>query len=150
MAGIELRSTAFNDNTVIPHKYAHDGQNVSPALEWSGVPDDATELLLLCEDPDAPSGTFLHWLVTGIDPTTGGVAEGRTPQGGREWPNDFGETGYGGPQPPRGDPPHRYFFRLYALPEPPRLGPRPSAEDLHAAVDGTALASGNTVGLYQR
>ena len=150
MAGIELRSTAFNDHTFIPGRYAHDGQNQSPALQWSGVPEDASELLLLCEDPDAPRGTFLHWLVTGIDPSAGGVGEGQTPAGGRDWPNGFGETGWGGPQPPPGDRPHRYFFRLYALSQPPQLPEQPTADDVHQAVDEAALASGAIVGLYQR
>jgi hypothetical protein len=83
------------------------------------VPDGTAELVLLCEDLDAPSRTFVHWLVTGIDPTSTGVAEGQVPAGGREWTNAFGEQGWGGSQPPVGDRPHRYFFSyffsLYAL-----------------------------------
>lgn len=150
MAGIELRSSAFSDHDLIPRKYARDGQNVSPALRWSHVPAGTAELLLLCEDPDAPSGTFTHWLVTGIDPAAGGVDEGRTPPGGRPWSNGFGNRGWDGPQPPVGDDPHRYVFRLYALAEPPRLPAEPGAEDVHRAVDDTALASGTTVGVYQR
>lgn len=149
MAGIMLRSPAFDANTDIPQRHAHDRDNISPALEWSGVPDGTTELLLLCEDPDAPSGSFLHWLVTGIDPTSAGVAEGATPSGGREWPNGFGETGWGGPQPPPGKQ-HRYFFWLYALPNPVALGARSRPDSIHVAVDDTALASGTLVGLYQR
>lgn len=77
MAGIELRSPTFSDHNLIPGRHAHDRDNVSPALQWSGVPDGTVELVLLCEDPDAPSGTFLHWLVTGIDLTATGVAEGQ-------------------------------------------------------------------------
>jgi len=150
MAGMELRSEAFADHDLIPGRYAHDRDNVSPALRWSGVPNDARELLLLCEDPDATGGTFLQWLVTGIDPTSGGVAAGQVPAGGQEWPNDFGEKGYGGPQPPIGDDPHRYFFRIFALAEPVRLSASPTADDVHRPVDTTALASGTTVGLYQR
>jgi len=150
MAGIELRSPAFNDHDLIPGRHAHDGDNVSPALQWSGVPDSTVELVLLCEDPDAPSGTFLHWLVTGIDPAATGTDEGQTPRGGREWVNGFGEKGWGGPQPPVGDRPHRYFFRLYALSRPAHLPAEPSADDVHHAVDAAALASGTTVALYQR
>ncbi len=150
MAGIELRSPAFSDHDLIPGRHAHDGGNVSPALQWSGVPDGTAELVLLCEDPDAPGGTFLHWLVTGIDPASTGVREGQTPPGGREWPNGFGEKGWGGPQPPVGDDPHRYFFRLYALAEPIRLPPAPDTSDVHRAVDHAASASGMTVGRYQR
>jgi Raf kinase inhibitor-like YbhB/YbcL family protein len=150
IAGIELRSPAFGDQNLIPRRHAHDNDNVSPALQWSGIPGGTNELLLLCEDPDAPTGTFLHWLVTGIDPASSGVGEGQTPPGGEAWINDFGETGWAGPQPPVGDHAHRYFFRLYALRKPVRLPAEPTAADVHRAADDTALASGTTVGLYQR
>jgi Raf kinase inhibitor-like YbhB/YbcL family protein len=150
MAGIELRSPAFSDHDLIPGRHARDRDNVSPALQWSGVPDGTAELVLLCEDPDAPSGTFLHWLVTGIDTATTGVAEGQVPRGGQEWTNGFGERGWGGPQPPVGDKAHRYFFRLYALPQSVRLPAEAGADDVHRVVDDAALASGTTVGLYQR
>src|SRR5919197_1211269 len=128
MAGIQLRSPAFADHDLIPSRHSRDGANVSPGLEWSGVPDGTAELVLLCEDPDAPSGTFLHWLVTGIDPASAGAAEGQGPPGGKKWIKGLGETGGGGPQPPVGDNPHRYFFRLYALPQPVRLPAEPDAD----------------------
>jgi Raf kinase inhibitor-like YbhB/YbcL family protein len=150
MAGIQLRSPAFNDRDVIPGRHAHDRDNTSPALEWSGVPDGATELLLLCEDPDAPGNTFLHWLVTGIDPASTGVDAGRIPPGGQQWRNDFGDRGWAGPQPPVGDKPHRYFFHLYALARPIRLPAEPTAHDIHRLVDDSALAHASLVGLYQR
>jgi Raf kinase inhibitor-like YbhB/YbcL family protein len=150
MTGIRLRSPAFDDHEVIPARHAHDRDNISPALQWSGVPAAASELLLLCEDPDAPGGPFLHWLVTGIDPASGGVDAGRIPPGGREWRNDFGETGWAGPQPPVGDKPHRYSFRLYALPRSIRLPAEPTAEDIHRLVEDSALAHASLVGLYQR
>jgi len=86
MAGMELRSSAFSDHDLIPRRYARDGENLSPALQWAGVPDGTAELLLLCEDPDAPSGTFLHWLVAGIDPGATGVGEGETPPAGASGP----------------------------------------------------------------
>jgi Raf kinase inhibitor-like YbhB/YbcL family protein len=150
MAGIQLRSPAFGDHETIPRRHAHDSGNVSPALQWSGIPEGTSELLLLCEDPDAPTGTFLHWLVSGIDPSAAGTDEGQPPPGGQTWGNDFGEKGWGGPQPPVGDRAHRYFFRLYALREPVRLPAEPTAAEVHRAVDDAALASGTTVGLYQR
>jgi Raf kinase inhibitor-like YbhB/YbcL family protein len=150
MAGIELRSPAFSDHDLIPRRHAHDSDNISPALQWSGVPAGTAELLLLCEDPDAPTGPFLHWLVTGIDPTSTGTGEGQTPPGGKASRNDFGENGWGGPQPPVGDDAHRYFFRLYALAEPVRLPADATATDVHRVVDDAALASATTVGLYQR
>ncbi|MFF7244325.1 YbhB/YbcL family Raf kinase inhibitor-like protein [Embleya sp. NPDC008237] len=150
MAGIALGSAAFTDHTRIARRYAKDGENVSPPLTWSGVPDGTAELVLLCEDPDAPGGTFVHWLVTGIAPTDGSVDAGETPSGGTPHRNGYGDAGWGGPQPPIGDPEHRYFFRLYALPEPVSLPDDPSADDIHQAVDERQLASGTIVGLYQR
>jgi Raf kinase inhibitor-like YbhB/YbcL family protein len=150
MAGIELISSAFNDHTAIPRRYAREGDNVSPSLTWSGVPEGTAELLLLCEDPDAPTGTFVHWLVTGIAPDADSVEAGKTPRGGKPLPNGFGETGWGGPHPPAGDEAHRYFFRLYALPEPVELPANPTADDVHRAVDKRQSASGTIVGMYQR
>ncbi|MFJ7065743.1 YbhB/YbcL family Raf kinase inhibitor-like protein [Streptomyces sp. NPDC101115] len=150
MSGIELSSTAFHDATAIPRRHSGEGEDTSPPLAWSGVPNEATELALLCEDPDAPGTTFLHWLVTGIDPTSRGVGEGRTPQGGREWPNGFGRVGWGGPMPPPGHGEHRYFFRLYALSEPLPLRERPGVDEVHRALEGRELASGTLVGTYQR
>ncbi|TDC48872.1 YbhB/YbcL family Raf kinase inhibitor-like protein [Jiangella ureilytica] len=150
MAVIELRSPDFEDQAFIAARHAHDGENVSPSLEWVGVPPEATELLLLCEDPDAPRGHFLHWLVTGIDPHSAGVPEHGRPTGGREWRNGFGEEGWGGPAPPPGERPHRYVFRLYALARAPELPADPSVDDVYRAADGAMLARGTLVGLYQR
>ncbi|POX48796.1 YbhB/YbcL family Raf kinase inhibitor-like protein [Streptomyces sp. Ru71] len=150
MAGIELRSSAFNDHAVIPRRYALEGENVSPPLDWSGVPDGTAELVLLCEDPDAPSGTFVHWVVVGVDPGSPGAETGSAPPGGTELVNGYGRPGWGGPHPPPGDDAHRYFFRLYALGEPCVLPDAPSAEQVHEAVEKHQLASGTLVGLYQR
>jgi Raf kinase inhibitor-like YbhB/YbcL family protein len=150
MAGIQVRSTAFNDHDLMPERMARTGGNVSPPLEWSGVPDSATELVLLCEDPDAGPTPFLHWLVTGIDPTSRGVAEGQVPAHGREWANDFGGTGWDGPQPPRGDNPHRYFFRLYAVDQPLRLPEVPHVPDVHRAIKNRDVASGVIIGTFGR
>jgi Raf kinase inhibitor-like YbhB/YbcL family protein len=150
MAGIALRSPAFSDHDLLPQRLSKPGGNVSPPLQWEDVPDGTEELVLLCEDPDAGGTPFLHWLVTGIDPATGGFGEGEVPASGREWSNDFGTVGWGGPQPPVGDEPHRYFFRLYAVSEPPRLPARPRATDVHRAVQGHELASGHLVGRFAR
>lgn len=150
MAGIELSSSAFGDHAVIPRHYALEGENVSPPLTWSGVPDGTAELVLLCEDPDAPSGTFVHWVVVGVDPRSTGVEPGSGPPGGRELVNGYGRRGWGGPHPPPGDDAHRSFFRLYALGEPCVLPDAPSAGQVHEAVDEQHLASGTLVGLYQR
>ncbi|MFI9820396.1 YbhB/YbcL family Raf kinase inhibitor-like protein [Streptomyces sp. NPDC052013] len=150
MTGIDIGSDAFQDHTFIGRRYAYEAANVSPPLRWSGVPDDAAELVLLCEDPDAPSGTFVHWLVAGIDPRSDGVGEGQAPPGGTELVNGYGERGWGGPHPPPGDEAHHYVFRLYALSEPSALPDAPRADEVHEAVGKARLAEGTLVGLYRR
>jgi Raf kinase inhibitor-like YbhB/YbcL family protein len=147
---IELRSSAFNDHTLIPSQYSFEGANASPPLEWRGIPKSARELVLLCEDPDAPSGTFTHWVVSNISPRATGVAEGGIPDGGVLGRNGFGELGWGGPRPPIGDDPHRYFFRLYAVDAPLGLAEGATAEQLHHALDGHTLERGTLVGLFGR
>jgi Raf kinase inhibitor-like YbhB/YbcL family protein len=150
MTRIELTSTAFSDHEAIPRRHSGEGDDVSPPLTWSGVPDGTAELVLICEDPDAPSGTFLHWLVTGIAPESSGVEEGGTPPGGREWPNGFGRVGWGGPMPPPGHGAHRYFFRLFAVSEPLPLHGQVSCHSVHQALNGRELATATLVGTYQR
>ena len=146
---IDLRSPAFSDHTLVPGRFSLDGDNLSPPLEWSDVPEGTAELVLLCEDPDAPGGTFLHWLVTGIDPSVRSLAEGQDPPG-TSWPNDYGGRGYGGPRPPVGDDPHRYFFRLYALHSNLELAEGADLDAVHAALEERRLATGTLVGLYAR
>jgi Raf kinase inhibitor-like YbhB/YbcL family protein len=150
MAGIDLHSSAFDDHAPIPDRYAKDGENVSPPLAWAGVPPGTADLVLLCEDPDAPSGNFLHWLVTGISPNSDGVDAGKSPPGGVPHRNGFREPGWGGPKPPVGDPAHRYFFRLYALPHPFSLPDGVTADEVRQAVQERHFASGTLVGTYQR
>ncbi|MFE9690812.1 YbhB/YbcL family Raf kinase inhibitor-like protein [Micromonospora sp. NPDC005806] len=145
-----LRSTAFNDHDLLPGRFSQEGGNVSPPLEWSQVPDGTDQLVLIVEDPDGGKTPFLHWLVTDISPRSEGVAEGGVPLGGREWPNDFGTTGWGGPNPPRHEDPHRYFFRLYALERPLTLPDSPHAEDVHRALTDNEFASGTMVGTFYR
>jgi Raf kinase inhibitor-like YbhB/YbcL family protein len=151
MIDIQLKSPAFDDQDLIPERYTHLGGNISPPLAWSQAPREAAELLLLCEDPDAPSGTFLHWLVTGIDPATRSVAEGRALDIGQQWSNGFGEKGWGGPQPPAGDLPHHYHFQVHALARPLRLPPHPGIEQVHEAIEAAQpMVSGTLTGLYGR
>lgn len=147
---IELRSAAFNDHALIPDRHSYEGGNVSPPLEWGGIPDEAAELVLLCEDPDAPSGTFTHWVVTNISPNTTGVAAGELPEGATPGRNGFGNVGWGGPRPPVGDDPHRYFFRLCAVDRPLGVGEGGSAEQVHGALEGHLIARGTLVGLFAR
>jgi Raf kinase inhibitor-like YbhB/YbcL family protein len=150
MAGIFVRSVAFNDHDLMPQRFSKDGGNISPPLEWFDVPESATELILLVEDRDAGKVPFLHWLVTGIDPTSHGMAEGQTPSGGREWTNGFGMTGWGGPHPPINDDPHRYFYRVYAINQPLELPRVPRVSEVHEAIEDRELASGNMVGTFAR
>ncbi len=115
---LTLKSSAFAHGGIIPRKYTCDGMNVSPPLEWSGVPAGTNSLVLVCNDPDAPGGTFHHWAAFGIPPELSGLEEIRAGvQDGRfmQAMNDFGKPGYGGPCPPRGHKPHSYHFRLSAL-----------------------------------
>ncbi|MER7113613.1 YbhB/YbcL family Raf kinase inhibitor-like protein [Saccharomonospora azurea] len=147
--GLELRSPAFNDNTYIPERYSRQGGNEVPPLQWTHVPDGTEELALVCEDPDAPGGVFVHWVVTAIPPDVGSIEEA-APSNATLGRNSFGDLGWGGPQPPVGDDPHRYFFRLYAVDRPLGLGEGATAEDVHAAADGHVLATGTLVGLFAR
>ena len=150
MAGIDLRSPSFGDHQPIPARHAKNHDNLSPALEWSGVPEEAVELAVLCEDPDAPSGSFTHWVLAGVQPAATGLADAGAPVPAVEGRNDFGEEGYGGPLPPVGDAPHRYVFEVYAAAAPLGLTGAPSAQELRRALDGKELASGTLVGTYQR
>lgn len=147
---IELRSTAFADHAPIPERHSKDGEGLSPPLAWSGVPADTAELAVVCEDPDAPGGTFVHWVLVGINPALNELTDGETPSGAAQGRNDFGEEGYGGPSPPVGDRPHRYVFRIFAASEPLGLNAGVSADDLRKALAGRELATGTLVGTYQR
>ncbi|WP_243722620.1 YbhB/YbcL family Raf kinase inhibitor-like protein [Actinomadura sp. 7K507] len=150
MEEMMLRSAAFNDHTLMPSEYSHDSGDLSPPLEWSQAPEEVVEFALACEDPDAPTGTFAHWLLAGIDPAETGMEAGEQPTGAVAGRNDFGAEGYGGPKPPAGDDPHRYFFRLYGLSEPSGLGPGFTAEDLREALTEKLVASGTLVGTFGR
>lgn len=150
MAGIELRSSAFTEHTPIPDRYSHANGDMSPPLEWLDVPEGTAELALICEDPDAPTGTFTHWLLANVSPSVTGIDESEQPPDAVGGNNDFGGTGYGGPHPPPGDEPHRYFFRLYALREPLNMSPGFTADQLRQTMDDTTLGSGHLVGTYGR
>lgn len=149
-AHVELRSPAFTDHDLMPDRFAHERDNVSPPLEWHDVPEGTTELALLCEDPDAPNGPFVHWLVTHIAPDSAGVAENSVPPSGSAHRNSYGEQGWGGPHPPVGDEPHRYFFRLYAFDHAPEIPEDVRPQDLHATLSREARATGTLVGLFGR
>jgi Raf kinase inhibitor-like YbhB/YbcL family protein len=147
---IQLTSPAFDDGDFMPSRCAHDEENLSPPLEWSDVPPGTAELALLCEDTDAPSGVFTHWVLAAVDPTITVINEGEQPPGAVPGVNDFGELGWGGPAPPPGDGPHRYVFTLFAASRPLDVAPGASADDLLEALDGVELAQGSLLGLYER
>ena len=144
---MNLSSAAFKDGASIPSKYTCDGANTSPPLAFSGIPAGAKSLALVVDDPDAPGGTFDHWLVWNIPPNTTTIGEGQSPQGvsGR---TGFGKSAYGGPCPPSGE--HRYFFKLYALDTTLNLPPSSSKSDLEKAMSGHTLAKAQMMGRYKR
>jgi Raf kinase inhibitor-like YbhB/YbcL family protein len=155
---IHLESPAFADGGAIPKTYTCDGGDVSPPLKWSGVPEAAKSLALVVEDPDAPRGTWTHWVLFDIPadvgelpqgvPTEGRVELGPGGKAARQGKNDFGKTGYGGPCPPSGT--HRYVFRIYALGTELGLGPGTTRDQLLRAVKGHVLAEGRLTGRYSR
>ncbi len=151
---ITLTSAAFTEGGRIPSRHTCDGADVSPPLSWSGVPVEARSLALICEDPDAPSGTWSHWVLYNLSPTLKGLPEGvpRTAaisDNGRQGSNDFKRLGYGGPCPPAGKP-HRYLFILYALDVPLTLDAGMTRADLLRVMEGHILAEGRLMGTYQR
>jgi len=145
---ITLQSSAFSEGSTIPEKYTCEGPDVSPPLSWSGVPEEAQSLVLIADDPDAPAGTWVHWVIFNIPPDTGEFPEGVTDLG-TEGKNDFNRTGYGGPCPPPGNA-HRYFFKLYALDTTLDLSPRATKQDLVKAMEGHVLAQGQLMGKFSR
>ncbi len=145
---MELTSDAFAHGERIPRRYTCEGADVSPALRWSGLPPGTVSLALVVGDPDAPGRTFTHWLAWGIDPASGGLAEGEAAP--REGRNDFGAPGYRGPCPPAGHGPHRYFFTLHALDAALDLGPGARRRDVDAALERRVLEVAELVGTYER
>ena len=151
---LELKSAAFPPGGDIPKQHTCDGVDSSPPLEWTAAPAGTKALALLCEDPDAPSGLWVHWVVWGIAPTTGALPEGVKPGatlagGSRQGRNDFGKLGHNGPCPPPGKP-HRYFFRLYALDVVPELEPGATRQQLLDAMQGHILGQAELMGRYGR
>jgi Raf kinase inhibitor-like YbhB/YbcL family protein len=147
---MNLISSAFANEERIPADYTCEGRDVSPPLSWDDVPNGASELALTCEDPDAPRGTFVHWVIWGIDPTLNGLEEGAVPAGAHLGRNDFGRAAYGGPCPPPGHGTHHYNFTLYALSAAVDLNEGSSLNDLRRAVEGNVLAEASLVGTYDR
>jgi len=151
---LELTSPAFRDGGAIPTRHTCDGADLSPPLDWVDAPEGTKSFALICDDPDAPMGTFVHWLLYDIpaDRTTlrEGIPADPVVKGiGAQGKNDFRRTGYGGPSPPHGKP-HRYFFKLYALDSMSGLKPGAKKAELEKAMRGHLLATGEVMGTYQR
>ncbi|HYJ91906.1 MAG TPA: YbhB/YbcL family Raf kinase inhibitor-like protein [Pyrinomonadaceae bacterium] len=152
---IEITSTAFKEGDDIPTQFTCDGQNISPPLTWSGVPQETQTLALLMNDPDAPNGTFTHWVMYNVprdlDSLPDSVANNETlDNGARQAKNSFGNIGYGGPCPPPGHGSHRYFFHVYALDTELSLNSGATADDFLNAIDGHIIAEGQLMGRYER
>ena len=145
-----LTLSAFADGALIPAKFTCEGANVSPELRWSNVPVNTRSFALIVDDPDAPGGTFTHWVLFEIPADRASLAEG-TNRIGVAGNNDFGRASYGGPCPPRGHGPHRYFFTLYALDVASlKLKSGASRREVDTALRGHILAQTQHVGRYER
>jgi Raf kinase inhibitor-like YbhB/YbcL family protein len=152
-ASLKLTSPAFAEGSTIPEKYTCDGQDASPPLTWSDLPKGTKSLVLISDDPDAPGGTWVHWVFFNLPPSSGGLAEAMSPdknpaRGSIQGTNSWSKIGYGGPCPPSGT--HRYFFSLYALDTLLNLTRGATARDIDASMKGHVLAEAQLMGRYQR
>ena len=152
---MKLSSAAFDEGGMLPPRFTCDGDGASPPLAWEDVPDGTQRFALICEDPDAPSGTFTHWLLYNLSAGSRELAEGVPkdavlPIGARQGTNSFGDVGYGGACPPRGDREHRYIFKLYALDADLALAPGARREQLLDAIRDRVLAEAQLTGKYKR
>jgi len=147
---LKLTSTAFWNEAPIPAIHSKEGGNVSPPLSWSGVPKDTRSLVLIMDDPDAPSGLFTHWIVYGIDPKTTALkqdmAGGASSNGVRQGVNGFREIGYGGPKPPSGT--HRYFFHLYALDTDTDVPTVLGRQEIEGVIEGHIIEEATLMGRF--
>ena len=151
---LTLSSSAFSEGAAIPRRYTCDGDDISPSLSWSGAPAETQSLALIADDPDAPAGTWTHWLIWNIPAKATLLPEDvakteLADNGARQGINDFRRVGYGGPCPPPGKP-HRYFFKLYALDARLDLKPAATKAALESAIESHILAQAQYVGTYGR
>jgi len=151
---IKITSTAFTEGQSIPDKYTCSGADISPPLAWNGAPASTKSFALIADDPDAPMGTWVHWVIYNLPSTATSLGENtpRSPElsnGAKQGVNDFGKTGYGGPCPPPGKP-HHYHFKIYALDTLLDLKPSTTKKELLKAISGHVLGEGQLIGTYQR
>jgi len=150
---IKITSSAFENGGLIPAKYTCDGADMSPPLQWDAVPEGTRSIALICDDPDAPMGTFVHWVIFGLPADTRELvknipADETLPNGAKQGTSDFGRIGYGGPCPPSGT--HRYFFKIYALDTEVDLAAGAGKRELLGAMEGHILVQGQLIGKYKR
>jgi len=150
---IKLRSTAFEEGGMIPEQYTCDSKDISPPLAWESVPDSTKSIALICDDPDAPMGTWVHWVLFNLPANIKELTENIPPQeilanGAKQGTNDFRNIGYGGPCPPGGT--HRYYFKIYALDTVLTLEASATKTKLLKAMEGHILAEGRLMGKYKR
>jgi len=149
----QITTTAFRDGSSIPKRFTCDGPDVSPALSWGDPPAGTISLAIIADDPDAPAGTWVHWVLYDLPAETRKLPEGvakdrELPNGALQGRNDFGKIGYNGPCPPRGSE-HRYFFKLYALDSRTGLKAGATKSELERAMKGHVLAQAQLVGKFQ-
>lgn len=145
---MKITSLAFEHEQNIPAKYTCDGENINPALEFSDVPENTQSLVLIMDDPDAPMGTWVHWTLWGIEPSTNQIAENSVPAKAIQGKTSSGQNNYGGPCPPSGT--HRYFFKLFALDTELKLPSFSEKQDLEKAMEEHIIDQAELVGLYSR
>ena len=153
-ATMTVSSTAFKNNAAIPQRFSCQGDDISPALSWSSAPEETKSFALILEDPDAPHGTFYHWVIYNIPATEHGLAENIArreplPNGARQGINSAQQLGFMGPCPPAGKA-HRYYFKLYALDTEINIPGEATHNKLESAMRGHILAEGEIMGTYQR
>ena len=148
MGELRISSPAFADKGTIPAVYTCDGRDMSPPLAIANVPEKAQSLALIMDDPDAPMGTWVHWVVWNIAPKGGEIREDSVPPGGVQGRNSWQRNGYGGPCPPSGS--HRYFFKLYALDATLDLPTAAAKSELEKAMKGHIIAEAQLMGTYKR
>jgi Raf kinase inhibitor-like YbhB/YbcL family protein len=146
---IKVSSPAFDAGGAIPQRFTCEGENRSPPLAWSGVAAGTAEVALVVDDPDAPRSTYVHWVVTGLDPGRGRLAEGAVPPGARQLPNSGGSAAWTGPCPP-GGPAHHYRFTVYALQRAPEVAGDADPEAAVQAIEAAATARGRLIGTFGR
>lgn len=154
MEKISVSAEAFKEGEMIPAKFTCDGKDVSPSLTWKGIPANTKSNVLIMDDPDAPGGTFVHWVIFNIPGGTDKLPEGiprnlTLADGSIQGTTSFGRAGYGGPCPPPGKP-HRYYFKLYALDAKLNLQPGVTKKDVENAMSGHILAKGELMAKYKR